>query len=39
MRQANVGERDVIDRIIFDELVNGVFTPEAVASFQRVIEA
>ena len=32
------GERDEINRIIFDELVNGVFTPEAVACFQRVIE-
>ena len=34
----NAAERDVIDRIIFDELVNGVFTPEAVTRFQRVIE-
>ena len=34
----NSAERDVIDRIIFDELVNGVFTPEAVTRFQRVIE-
>ena len=34
----NVEERDVIDRIIFDELVNGIVTSEAVASFQRVIE-
>jgi aspartate racemase len=31
-------ERDAIDRVIFDELVNGVFTPEAVACFQRIIE-
>jgi aspartate racemase len=31
-------ERDAIDRIIFDELVNAVFTPEAVACFQRIIE-
>jgi len=29
-------ERDEIDRIIFDELVYGVFKPEAVAYFQRV---
>jgi aspartate racemase len=34
----NSAERDIIDRIIFDELVNGVFTPEAVTRFQRVIE-
>ena len=33
----NAVERDEINRIIFDELVNGVFTPEAVAYFQRVI--
>lgn len=30
-------EREEINRIIFDELVNGVFLPESVASFQRVI--
>ena len=30
-------EIDEINRIILDELVNGVFRPEAVASFQRVI--
>ena len=30
-------ERDDINRIIFDELVKGVFTPEAVTCFQRVI--
>ena len=30
-------ERDVIDRIIFDELVNGVFTADAVIRFQRII--
>ena len=34
----NSAERDVIDRIIFDELVNGVFTPDAVTRFQRIIE-
>ncbi len=33
----NAVERDEINRIIFDELVNGVFTPEAVAYFQRII--
>jgi len=32
-----VAERDTIQRIIMDELVNGVFKPEAVATFQRVI--
>jgi aspartate racemase len=31
-------ERDEIDRVIMDELVYGVFTPEAVAAHQRVIE-
>jgi aspartate racemase len=36
--RANADERDAINRIIMDELVNGVFTPEAVACFQRVIE-
>ena len=30
-------ERGEINRIIMDELVNGVFTPEAVTCFQRVI--
>jgi aspartate racemase len=30
-------ERDEINRIIFDELVRGVFQPQAVAYFQRVI--
>jgi len=33
----NSAERDVIDRIIFDELVNGVFTADAVIRFQRII--
>jgi aspartate racemase len=28
---------DEINRIIFDELVNGIFRPEAIATFQRVI--
>jgi aspartate racemase len=31
-------ERDEINRIIMDELVNGLFTPAAVSYFQRVIE-
>jgi aspartate racemase len=31
-------EREAINRIIFDELVNGLFTTEAVTSFQRIIE-
>ncbi len=30
-------ERDEIGRIIMDELVHGVFKPEAVAAFQRVM--
>ena len=30
-------EREEINRIIFEELVNGTFKPEAVAYFQRVI--
>ena len=31
----NADEREEINRIIMDELVNGLFTPEAVACFQR----
>ena len=34
----NLEERIEINRIIFEELVNGIFKPEAVAYFQRVIE-
>ncbi len=34
----NSAEREEINRIIMDELVYGVFKPEAVAYFQRVIE-
>ena len=30
-------ERETISRIIMDELVNGVFRPEAVATFQQII--
>jgi aspartate racemase len=30
-------ERDAINRIIMDELVYGVFEPEAVAAFQKII--
>jgi len=33
----NAEEREEINRIIFDELVYGVFRPEAVAYFQRVM--
>jgi aspartate racemase len=33
----NTDERDEINRIIMDELVYGVFKPEAVAYFQRVM--
>jgi aspartate racemase len=35
--RANRPEREEINRIIMDELVYGVFKPEAVACFQRVI--
>lgn len=31
-------EREEINRVIFDELVYGVFEPESVAYFQRVVE-
>ncbi len=31
-------ERDAIDRVIYEELVNGVLTDEAVRCFQQVIE-
>jgi len=34
----NADERTAIDRVIYDELVNGIFAPEAVTYFQRVIE-
>jgi aspartate racemase len=34
----NAVEREEINRIIFDELVYGVFKPEAVACFQGVME-
>ena len=33
----NAGEREEINRIIMDELVYGVFRPEAIAYFQQVI--
>jgi aspartate racemase len=33
----DLAERDAINRIIMDELVCGIFKPEAVACFQRVI--
>ena len=33
----NAAEREAINRIIMDELVYGVFKPEAVATFQRVL--
>ena len=32
-----IQERERIDQIIFDELVNGIFTPESRAYFQQVI--
>ena len=34
----NTAEREEINRIIMDELVYGVFKPEAVAYFQRVMQ-
>jgi len=34
----NDAERDELGRIIMDELVYGIIRPEAVASFQRVLE-
>jgi aspartate racemase len=34
----NAEDREEINRIIMDELVYGLFKPEAVATFQRVIE-
>jgi len=34
----NAAERDEINRVIMDELVYGIFKPEAVACHQRVIE-
>jgi aspartate racemase len=36
--RSNTVEREEINRIIMDELVNGIFRGEAVTSFQRVIE-
>ena len=33
----DAADREECNRIIFDELVNSVFTPESVASFQRII--
>jgi aspartate racemase len=33
----SVAERDEINRIIFDELVYGIFKPQAIAYFQQVI--
>lgn len=37
-RRPNAQERDETGRVIMDELVNGIFSPEGVASFLRVIE-
>ena len=33
----NIAEREEINRIIMDELVYGVFKPEAVATFERIV--
>lgn len=37
-RIPNSAEIDEINRIIFDELVNGIFRPEGIHHFQQVIE-
>ena len=37
-RRPDAAEREAINRIIMDELVNGLVTPEAVACLQGVIE-
>jgi aspartate racemase len=34
----NPADRDAINRIIFDELVYGIFRPESIACFQQVIQ-
>ena len=34
----NAAERAEVNRIIFEELIAGVFTPEAIASFRRVMD-
>jgi aspartate racemase len=34
----NPAEREEMNRIIMDELVYGLFKPEAVATFQRIME-
>ncbi len=34
----NAGEREAINQVIFDELVNGIVTPAALSCFQRAIE-
>jgi aspartate racemase len=38
MPRPTTEEREEINRIIFEELVNGVFEPEAIAYFQGVIQ-
>jgi aspartate racemase len=37
-QRPSTAERKEIDRIIMDELVNGTFKPEAVATFQQILE-
>jgi aspartate racemase len=37
-QRPSAAEREEINRIIMDELVNGTFKPEAVATFQQTIE-
>jgi aspartate racemase len=38
-RRPGAADRDAIQRVIMDELVNGIFRPESVAILQRVIAA
>ena len=37
-RRPAPADREEVNRIIFDELVNGIFRPEAIAAFQGVID-
>lgn len=37
-QRPTAAERDMLGRLIMDELVRGIFTPEALASFRQVIQ-
>lgn len=37
-QRPTAAERDMLGRLIMDELVRGIFTPEALASFRHVIQ-